>query len=290
MFFTFGEFKHSVYAKSPHYMVIGNPVKHSFSPSMHNWALNHFGMDAHYYAIELQQSELPDFISWMNRDEFLGCNITIPYKELLFSAVDEHTSIAASLQTINTISKSNGGSVLSGHNTDVFGFIKPLEPYFDRIDGSRAIIFGTGGASKAVQFALADAGIEELIYVSRSPSSVSLPQTDVYTRVVEYNQWPDFADDADLFINTTPVGMGNLKDKSIIDKSHYSLLDNKLCYDLIYNPQETVFLTESKSHGAVCINGLDMLIYQGQKSFEIWTDQTFPIEPVKETLQPLIYP
>lgn len=290
MFFTFGEFKRSVYAKSPHYMVVGNPVKHSFSPTMHNWALNHYGIDARYYAIELQQGDLPGFMSWMNRDEFLGCNITIPYKEQLFSAVDEHGTIASSLRTINTISKSDDRSLLTGHNTDVYGFIKPLDPFLDRIDGARAIIFGTGGASKAVQFALIDAGIEELIYVSRFPSKVSLPEAEVYTKVIDYGQWPDFADEVELFINTTPVGMGKLQYKSIIDKSYYSLLDNKICYDLIYNPQETLFLSEAKSHGADCINGLDMLIYQGQKSFEIWTGYQFPEEPVRENLQSLISP
>lgn len=282
MAFTFKDFKLSEHAIKPHYLVIGHPISHSLSPLMHQAALNFHGIDANYFAVDLHTSEISEFISWCNRDEFLGCNITIPYKNAFLEVVDWIDPVSEEMQTINTIVKENHS--LKGYNTDVYGFLKGLEPYMDEMDLTRAIIFGTGGAARAVKTALLETGFEELIFVSRNASGKESLFDGNNIKIVNYEQWHAFADDASLIVNTTPVGMHPKTSEMPISKSEVNLLNDKICYDLIYNPLETQFLKHAKKAGAVTLNGLDMLIYQGSKSFEMWTSKTFPIEQIKKKL------
>jgi shikimate dehydrogenase len=282
MVFTFQDFILSDHSSNPHYLVIGHPISHSLSPLMHQTALDFHGIDANYVAVDLQTNEISDFISWCNRDQFLGCNITIPYKNTFLEVVDWFDPVAEKMQTINTIVKENHS--LKGYNTDVYGFLKGLEPYMDAMDLTRAIIFGTGGAARAVKTALFDAGFEELIFVSRNVSGIESLFDENNINIVNYEQWHAYAEDASLIVNTTPVGMHPKTAKMPISESEINLLKDKICYDLIYNPLETQFLKHAKKAGAVTLNGLDMLIYQGSKSFELWTGKTFPIEQIKKKL------
>jgi len=280
--YTFEELKNSTYSEKPHYLVVGHPISHSLSPLMHQTALNHFGIDADYFALDLNPKQIGSFAAWCNKKSFLGCNITIPFKESLQPIVDQLGKDAEEVGVINTISKSN--HTLMGHNTDVFGFRKPLEKYMDFIVGQRVIIFGTGGASKAVRAALIQCGAEELVFVSRSPIKNQVKSAGVYTETVDYSQWQDYADEASAFINTTPVGMLPDNPNILVQTEDAFYLKNKLCYDLIYNPQETPFLKLAKQQNAKTLNGLDMLIYQGSKSFEIWTGNTFPVDKIRSVL------
>lgn len=282
MAFSFQDFKNSEITKGPVYLVVGHPISHSLSPMMHQTALDHYGIDAKYIALDLSPDELSEFISLCNHKNFLGCNITIPYKEAFNEIVDEIEPFAKRVGGINTLVKED--YKLIGYNTDVYGFLEPLKVYLDILDYSRAIIFGTGGASKAVQTALATEGFEELIFVSRNPNQRTIESNDTTIKIVDYNQWQSFAEDAELFINTTPVGMYPDIDETFLREGEEKYLDGKICYDLIYNPLETEFLRLAKESGAEIINGLDMLIYQGSKSFELWTGLTFPIDKIRETL------
>ena len=282
MAFTFQDFKLSDLALKPHYLVIGHPISHSLSPLMHQTALDYHGIDASYLAVDLQPNELSEFIAWCNRDDFLGCNITIPYKNTFLDIVDWIDSVSEKMLTINTIVKDN--HTLKGYNTDVFGFMQGIEPYLKNLDLSRAIIFGTGGAARAVKTALFDAGFEVLIFVSRNVSGKESLFDEDNIKIVNYEQWYAFADEASLIVNSTPVGMHPKTDEMPISEQDSYLLKDKFCYDLIYNPLETKFLKQAKKMGAVTINGLDMLIYQGSKSFELWTGKPFPIKPIKKKL------
>lgn len=282
--YSFSQFKSSELSSQPHYLVVGHPVSHSLSPVMHNIALDRHQLPGRYVAVDLTPGDLPAFTSWINNEQLLGCNITIPYKHQFLEIVDKLSDEAKHIKAVNTLAKSNNGSIIEGHNTDLFGFLEPLKSFTDQLSYSRAIIFGTGGASKAVQAALVSIGYEELILVSRNPDSAMPLQTETYVNVVSYNQWHAFSEETDLIVNTTPVGMGNLKSKSIIDDRYISLLNNKLCYDLIYNPIETRFLQQAKTAGANTLSGLDMLIWQGSRSFEIWTGHKFPFDKIKQEL------
>lgn len=282
MVYSFKDFKTSVVPKKPVYAVVGHPISHSLSPIMHQTALDYYHIDAEYIALDLPQNKLHEFIPWCNHDNFLGCNITIPYKEAFNEIVDEIDGFARDVGVINTLVKEN--YKLVGYNTDVFGFLEPLKPYLDDLAYTRAIIFGTGGASKAVKTALDSEGFEELVFVSRHPNQRNIKNLHSEIRVIDYNQWQSYAEEAEIFINTTPVGMYPNTDKTFLRDGEAELFEHKICYDLIYNPLETQFLKKAKNHGAQIINGLDMLIYQGSKSFELWTGHTFPVEKIRSKL------
>lgn len=284
MAISFGDFKKSSNSLEPHYLVVGHPLGHTLSPLMHNAALTHHRINATYTAVDLRPDELSGLIGWMNNQNFQGCNITIPYKEQVFKVVDHFDDSVRGIQAINTISKSKTGDKLIGSNTDIYGFYQPLKEFKDFIDGTRAIVFGTGGASKAVIVALEDFGVEEVVLVSRNPALIQKPNSDLRYHIVGYNQWQAFADETSIFVNTTPLGMGKFKDKSVIEERDISLVQNKLCYDLIYNPEKTLFLKNAEKAGAKTINGLDMLIHQGSRSFEIWTGKQFPFAEIKGLL------
>lgn len=283
MAYSFQNFIDSENSKNPHFLLVGNPIGHSLSPVMHNEALQHHQIEAEYYAVNLLPTELTSFISWCNNSEFRGCNITIPYKETLLNMVDSVDATAQEMGVINTIVKESDH--LTGYNTDSYGFLKPLEPYLDMIEGGRAIIFGTGGSSKAVYHALIKAGIDEIVFVSRNPSLHNRANEDVLTRTVDYSNWHAFSEESSIIINCTPVGMVPNIDDSIISEDESALLKDKICYDLIYNPVRTKFLGFAAEAGGTPINGLDMLIYQGDRSFQLWTGKEFPFEKVRKKLK-----
>lgn len=280
----FEDFKTSKYSSLPHYLVVGHPISHSLSPAMHNIALRHHSIDAHYLAVDLPPESLTDFISWVNNDHFLGCNITIPWKKQLLNLPDQLSPEVEAVGAMNTISKIENGNITTGDNTDIYGFTVPLQEHEEFLDRGRAIVFGTGGSSLAVQYALREMDYEEIILVSRSPGSAAALSGSLFTKIVDYSQWQSFADEAELFINTTPLGMGDKQDFSPVNKVDSDLLAGKICYDLIYNPLRTKFLSIAEAAGAESINGLNMLIHQGSRSFEIWTGHTFPVEKVKTEL------
>lgn len=284
MAISFDKFKKSSNSQEPHYLVVGHPLGHTLSPLMHTAALKHHNIKATYSAVDIRADELTGFIAWMNNENFKGCNITIPYKEQLFSAVDQHDASVRGINAINTISKSDSEETLIGSNTDIYGFSQSLKEYEDLIEGTRAIVFGTGGASKAVLIALEDLGVEEIVMVSRNPARLKKPISSLVYHIVDYNQWQAFADEASIFVNTTPLGMGDFRTKSIIDETDISLVENRICYDLVYNPEKTTLLKIAEKAGATTMNGLDMLIQQGSRSFEIWTGRKFPVTEIRELL------
>ncbi|MBO6524504.1 MAG: shikimate dehydrogenase [Balneolaceae bacterium] len=276
---TFTKFKLSEKSESPHYLLIGNPVSHSVSPLMHNSALTQHGINAEYHAVAVSMSEIPALVAHFNNSNFLGANITIPHKENFTEVMDELTPEAREIGAINTVIKQE--NKLIGHNTDAYGFQVPLEEFSDAIERDRAIIFGSGGATKAIVYALHDLGFEEVIMVSRRPERYS-DFDDMIT--CSYDAWTEYADDANLIINATPLGMIPNTDASPIKESERELLEGKLCYDIVYNPKETKFLKQAISAGGIAIGGIDMLIHQGAKSFQLWTGKEFPIGLIKMKL------
>lgn len=273
------EFLASESSRLPHYLLIGSPISHSVSPLMHNTALDHHDLKASYHAVSVRNSELPSLIAHFNRLEFLGANITIPYKETLYDAVDTLGVEAAQIGAINTIVKNNGKVI--GENTDAYGFRVPLEEYEDELAGERAIIFGTGGATKAISFALREMGVEEIVMVSRRPGQYSTPSDLI---MCNYENWTAYAEEASILINATPLGMVPNTDASPVQESETELLSDKICYDVVYNPQETKFLKQAKEVEGIPIGGLEMLIHQGARSFKMWTGQEFPLGLIKMKL------
>lgn len=283
----FNEFKNSKYFNQPHLLLLGHPVSQSFSPLMHNTAANHYGLDLRYVAIDLQPNDFTEIAAHFNRDTFHGTNITVPYKEMLMDYVDEVESLAQDIGAINTIFKRDHKLVAT--NTDLYGFLKPLEPMEDELIDTRAIVFGTGGASKAIVAALLDIGLEELIVVSRSPARNTAFEKYHQVRVVGYEEWPAYSDETSIIVNTTPLGMEPDIDSSPVRDSEKEFLSGKICYDIVYKPNMTRFLKLAEQAGATTIGGLDMLVYQGSESFKIWTGKPFPIEIIKQKLNEYLY-
>lgn len=249
---------------------------------MHNTAADHYGLDLRYFAVDLREHEFSSIAAHFNNNSFVGTNITVPYKEMLMQYVDEIEPLAREIGAINTILKED--YKLKATNTDIYGFLKPLEFAEDDLFGMRAIVFGTGGAAKAVVAGLVDIGLEEIIIVSRSPNRVQ--PFDKYDRIqmVDYNGWQAYSDEASLLVNTTPLGMEPNVDSSPVRETEKEFLSDKICYDIVYKPQQTKFLKLADEVGAQCIGGLDMLVYQGSESFKRWTGKPFPIQKIKQTL------
>jgi shikimate dehydrogenase len=277
---NFSEFLASESSQYPHYLLIGSPISHSVSPLMHNTALQHYGLKAEYHAVGVRQSEISSLIAHFNKLEFLGANVTIPYKETMYEAMDTLGMEAAQIEAINTIVKRDGKII--GENTDEYGFRVPIEDHADELYGEQAIIFGTGGATKAICYALKELGLEEIIMVSRRPGQYD-PSGNI--KMCNYDNWTAYADNASIIINATPLGMTPNVDASPVADDQKEILSGKICYDVVYNPQETKFLKQAKEVKGIPVGGLDMLIHQAAKSFKMWTGQEFPLGLVKMKLE-----
>lgn len=237
-----------------HFGIIGYPLSHSFSPSWFNEKFKREGIDAQYSAYPLQHiDEFPSLVANM---DFSGLNVTIPYKEKIMPYLDEIDPAAVSAGAVNVIKFDKGK--MSGYNSDVYGFKRSLENFLAGATVKKALVLGTGGSSGAVSAALRQMGIS-YDKVSRDKKK-GLTYRDLDTRIMqEYN----------LIINTTPLGMyPDVDSKPSIP--YETLTENYFIYDLIYNPENTLFLSEGLNRGCKVKNGFEMLILQAEKAWEIW--------------------
>jgi len=277
-------FLESDLVKKPFCVLFGHPVAHSMSPLMHNTAAKQLGIRLTYTAIDLPILDSVKITRLLNEEHFLGANITIPHKAAIIQFVDDLEAVAEDIGAVNTIYRNDYRII--GSNTDVYGFSVPLDEYIDSIDGRDAIVFGTGGASRAVVYALGTMGIQHIYMVSRSPH---LKKTNIFTsdadvHIISYDAWPHFIDEAGIIVNTTPLGMEPNIEKSPVRDHQVQYLSDKICYDIVPKPMNTRFIQQAQEAGCIAINGLDMLIHQGSKSFEIWTGKEFPIEMIRNLL------
>ena len=276
------EFKNSDGAQKPHYLLLGHPIEHSWSPLMHNLALDHYGLEGTYHAIDLQSNELSVLASFLNRDHFLGANITIPYKQMIAEYLDDIDEVARTIGAINTIAKQ--GFQLNGYNTDYLGFGSPLQEFEFALEGEAAVVFGTGGAARAIVTALTDLGMERVYLVSRKPERITSFRDFGHVEIISYHNWTSFAEDSTLIVNATPLGMHPDTEQSPVRDAEVEWLEDRLCYDIVYNPIETRFLRQAAEVGATTIGGLEMLIQQASESFRLWTGRSFPLELIRNQL------
>lgn len=268
------------------YALIGEKLKHSFSPNFFNKKFKNEGIEAHYSLLELDS--LDNIRQILKSGYFNGCNVTIPYKTEIRTYLDQLSIESQEIGAVNTVeiqTKRDGSIWLIGHNTDCIGFEDSLLPYISESQHKKALIFGTGGASKAVEYVLRKHGIRCLL-VSRTPQnkpfrvdsilsdllpSLDSKRTKLVSMQIGYHELtPQLLKSHTLLINTTPVGMFPNEDVCIPIPYHL-LTKNHLCYDLIYNPIESKFLKNARINGAQIKNGLEMLIRQAEASYKIWT-------------------
>jgi shikimate dehydrogenase len=238
--------------------LIGYPLSHSFSKKYFTEKFEREGVqDCHYESFSLASiTELP---ALLKRNPLLaGLNVTIPYKEQVLDYLDVKTGVVAATGACNCI-KITGGK-LTGYNTDVAGFKTALQKHLAP-SHTRALILGTGGAAKAVEYVLSELGIAHK-YVSRKPTVNHLSYEQVTDKIL---------DEFTLIINATPLGMyPNITEAPAIP---YHYLGGKhYLFDLIYNPEKTLFLKKGEEQGAAVQNGMDMLVVQAEESWRIWNE------------------
>lgn len=242
--------------------LIGYPLSHSFSEKYFREKFLHEHIpDTAYKVFPLEKAE--DFIGLCEREkELLGLNVTIPYKEKIIPFLDGLDEEAAKVGAVNTIKFSAGKK--TGYNSDIFGFEHSLVPLL-RPDHTAALILGTGGASKAVAYVFKKLGIEFKYVSSSQRQDHALSYSDLNASVIQKST---------LIINTSPVGMYPAVEQSPAIPYEY-ITDKHLLYDLIYNPEETLFLKKGKEKGAQTKNGLEMLYLQAERSWQIWNTDSF---------------
>ncbi len=236
--------------------LVGKNISYSFSKGYFTDKFSDLGLKGYSYEnFDLQHiNELPELLT--SNPEVMGLNVTIPYKQEVIAYLDELDTQAEEIGAVNTIKFD--GKRLIGYNTDAYGFQKSIEPFL-KSHHTKALILGTGGASKAIAFVLGQLGIG-VTYVSRNPDATQIGYDDLNRSVLENHL---------VLVNCTPLGTyPNVDQKPDIPYTH--ITEQHLLFDLIYNPENTAFLKEGKQQGADIVNGLGMLQLQADRAWEIW--------------------
>jgi shikimate dehydrogenase len=240
--------------------LIGYPLSHSFSKKFFSDKFKAEQIAGHAYELfPIADAKLALQLIADN-PSLCGLNVTIPHKLAVMSLLDELDGAAAEIGAVNCISikRDHAGVFLTGFNTDAYGFAESLKPLLEK-QHEKALIFGDGGAAKAVKYVLNKLNIPYIV-VTRKPAE----NTILYEEVT-----PVLLGEYKLLINTTPLGMSPNLD-SFPPIPYQALTAEHLAYDLVYNPEETVFLTKAKEQGAKIKNGLEMLYLQAERSWYIW--------------------
>ena len=248
------------------YFVIGNPINHSLSPRLHNFWLKQNNINATYEKIKLKEDEIENFISKIKNQEINGCNVTVPFKKTVIPFLDRLSLEAEQTQSVNTIIFNNGDLV--GHNTDISGFQKAINNLKYNVKDKEILILGAGGVVPSIIFALNRMGASKIIVTNRTyKKAENLKSQFNKIDIVNWGEIPNF----NMIINATSLGLNN----ETINLNTSKVGNDKLFYDVIYNPAETNFLKEGKKLGNQIENGKFMFIYQAFEAFKLWHD----IEP-----------
>lgn len=245
------------------YGLIGYPLKHSFSRKYFTEKFQRENINAEYLNFEIDNVSL--FASIIDcHPQLKGLNITIPYKEKVIPFLHEIDDSAKEIGAINVIKITRKGeqAELKGYNSDIIGFQNSIAPLINKETHKKALILGTGGASKAVKKGLENLGLET-IYVSRSPKQGQLQYSDIDKSILlEYT----------VIVNASPVG--TYPDiNNAPDIPYHLLTEDNLLYDLVYNPKETLFLKRGKQQGSSVKNGAEMLELQALAAWNIWNNK-----------------
>jgi shikimate dehydrogenase len=268
--------------------IIGFPIGHSISPVFQQAALDHCGIEATYQAWEVSPDQVGDFVSGLRRAEVMGINVTVPHKESVIPYLDEVDEWATGAGAVNTVV--NLGGRLIGHNTDGHGFLRALREgggFLPR--GRRVLILGAGGAARGVVLALVREGIGQLLVANRTLARAEALAQLARARGIPAQaipwSWHELslaAVEAHLIVNCTTIGMAHGPDPAGTPLLLHQIPPTSLVYDLVYNPLETPLLRAAARAGAGVLGGIQMLVYQGAASFEMWTGKTAPVPVMLE--------
>ena len=244
------------------YLVIGNPIKHSLSPKLHNYWFEKNNIDANYGKKKIDKSEIQEIISEIKNDKLDGLNVTVPFKSEVIPFLDTLSEESQITQSVNTIYKQE--KKLIGHNTDIKGFELSLKETQFNLKNKTIFILGAGGVVTSIIYALKKLGVSKIILSNRTKQKAeNLKKYFSNISIIDWGDQPEF----DMIINATSLGL-NKKDN--IGLNFKNINKEKLFYDVIYNPKETNFLRTGKSLGCRVSNGKMMFIYQAFEAFKLW--------------------
>ena len=244
------------------YLVIGNPIEHSYSPKLHNYWIKKNNINAVYEKKQINKEDLKNIIFDIKKERLGGINVTVPFKKFIIPFLDELSPEADETKSVNTIYLQNG-KVL-GHNTDISGFELGIK--YSKYDVKNKIVFilGAGGVAPSIILALKKMEASKIIISNRTKEKAEdLKNFFHELEVIDWGETPTF----DMVINATSIG---LKNEDGIKLDYSGMGHNKFFYDVIYNPKETIFLKRAKLFGNRTENGKMMFIYQAHQAFTIW--------------------
>lgn len=274
--------------------LIGHPVSHSFSPVMHNAAFEFLKMNYVYTAFDVKPESIREAVQGLSALGFKGVNVTVPHKESVIPFMDSLSDEAKIIGAVNTIKFSD--EEIKGYNTDAYGFSAAIEKAFSiKLEGKKIFVIGAGGGAKAVATQSAIDGAKKITVTDISEGKAEQLTNNIRKNIssvqieavkTESREMKNAVEDADIIINATPLGM---KDKDPIPIDTNLIGKGQKLFDLIYNPKETKLMKEAQMKGCEVSNGLMMLLYQGMKSFEIWTGIRPPEEVMKKKLESRVF-
>ena len=267
------------------YFVIGNPIDHSLSPKLHNYWLSLFNIDGYYIPLDIDPRNFENSIRALSGLGFVGANVTIPYKEKVLKIADKISDRAAIIGAANTLTFLQDGRIYAD-NTDGYGFLQNIKcKYNDWTAGEgTSVVFGAGGASRAILGALIEDGANEVILANRTRSRADQLRSDfgAKIKVVDWMKVQNYLSDASTVINATLLGMDG---KAELPIPLQGLKKNTLVTDIVYTPLNTPLLENAAKRGCRTVDGLGMLIHQAIPGFERW----FGMKPdVSENLRKLL--
>ncbi|UNE54240.1 shikimate dehydrogenase [Bartonella machadoae] len=256
----------------PRAFVVGTPIHHSKSPKIHNFWLKQYDLQGEYLAQEVALGKFADFFTSIQRRGFCGGNVTLPYKQEAFHLADYKDNVAAIIGAVNTLWYE--GNKLCATNSDAYGFSANLDDFAPGWGGETALVFGAGGAARAILYALKKRGFERILLLNRTKQRAD-DLAEHFGKPVEVHNWycsDEVLYQADLIVNTTSVGITNSHEK----KSDSFFCDfhkaktTALVTDIVYTPLITPFLQQAKTCGLRIVDGLGMLLHQAVPGFERW--------------------
>ncbi len=246
--------------------IIGKPINHSLSPVLHNYWFEKYGLDASYSVIEAEDKDLKNIINKIRNHELTGINVTLPFKQKIINQIDEIINDAELTGSVNTILLDK--KKIIGENTDVFGLQAAYLKEMDNCNFKNTLVIGAGGVSPSIILALQKSGIKKISVTNRTNEKcIFLKKKFNFLNILPWDNLAKEIKNFDIIINATSLG---LKDGDDFNFNFLNTKNNVIYIDTIYNPLETKTYRYLKEEGKKVFNGLDMFIYQGQKSFYLW--------------------
>jgi len=272
--------------------LIGHPIKHSFSPYIHNITSELLKTDYIYLPFDVTPDNLNNALKGMVALDLRGFNVTIPHKENILQYLNNISEEASIVGAVNTVYNDHG--ILNGYNTDINGITETLIPFKEELNGKVVTIVGAGGGARAAIYSLLrNFKIEKINLINRTKQRADTLK-NYFENKMKFNCFDTFElippDNVEIFnnskliINATSVGMTPDSDDSITPLKE-SFNKDQIVFDMVYNPAKTELLKLAKKTGATTLDGLKMLVYQAARSFEIWTGEEMPINKIYKSLQ-----